>query len=97
MASKKRGRFSALPTLVAAITGWMALSNGFILAQSFTGGLTGTVRDASGAAVPEAALTVKHLDTGLTRTAQSDRTGAFSVTSLPVGEYELTVERMGCY
>ena len=95
MASKTRGLFSALPTLVAAIIGWMALSNGFILAQSFTGGLTGTVRDASGASVPEAALTVKHLDTGLTRTTVTDGNGSYLQAALPIGRYDVTVSLSG--
>src|SRR6266853_2086849 len=81
--------------LVAAIIGFIALGNGLISAQSFTATITGTVRDASGAAVPESALTLRHVDTGQTRTVQSDTRGAYSVPSLPVGEYEVTAERMG--
>src|SRR6266853_5495946 len=81
--------------LVAAIIGFIALGNGLISAQSFTATITGTVRDASGAAVPESAVTLRHVDTGQTRTVQSDTRGAYNVPSLPVGEYEVTAERMG--
>src|SRR6266853_4273662 len=88
---KKRG----LLALVTAIIGFIALGTGLLFAQGSTAAITGTVRDASGAAVPTSVITVKHLDTGLTRTAQSDVRGAYSVQSLPVGEYEVTAERMG--
>src|SRR6266446_4046483 len=82
-------------TLVAAIIGFIALGNGLISAQSFTATITGTVRDASGAAVPESTVTLRHVDTGQTRTVQSDIRGAYSAPSLAVGEYEVTAERMG--
>src|SRR5258708_23971362 len=88
---KKRG----ILALVTAIIGFIALGRGLLFAQGSTAAITGTVRDASGAAVPTSVITVKHLDTGLTRTAQSDARGAYSVQSLPVGEYEVTAERMG--
>src|SRR5258708_354537 len=88
---KRRG----LLALVTAIIGFIALGNGRLSAQSSTAAITGTVRDATGAAVPGSAITVKHIDTGLTRVAESDARGAYSLSSLPVGEYELTAERMG--
>src|SRR5258708_22005684 len=88
---KRRG----LLALVTAIIGFIALGNGRLSAQSATAAITGTVRDATGAAVPGSAITVKHIDTGLTRVAESDARGAYSLSSLPVGEHELTAERMG--
>ena len=60
-------RVSALPTLVAAIMGWVASGNCLVFAQGFTAAITGTVKDMSGAVLPGAAITVKHLETGLTR------------------------------
>jgi len=81
--------------ILAASIGLIALGNCPVLAQGFAGTITGTVKDTSGAAVPGAAVTVKHLETGLTRAVQADATGNYSVPSLPVGEYELTAEKMG--
>ena len=92
-----RSRF-ALPNLVAfvlALVGSIALGNGPVHAQGFAAAITGTVSDTSGAAVPGAMVTVKHLETGLTRVAEADATGNYNIASLPVGQYELTAERMG--
>src|SRR5438132_7120236 len=58
-----------------------------------TASVTGVVRDASGAVVPGAAVTVQHVETGTRRTAQTDEDGNYSVPSLPVGQYELDVEK----
>jgi hypothetical protein len=72
-----------------------ALATGLVLGQGSTGDIVGTVKDASGAVLPGTAITIKHLETGLTRAAQSDGSGNFTVPSLPVGEYEVTAEKMG--
>src|SRR5579864_9249616 len=96
MVISKGRKLSALPRLaVAGIIGLIALGNGLVCAQSFSAALTGTVKDMSGAALPGAAVTVKHVDTGQTRSAQADAGGNFSVQSLPVGQYEVTAEKMG--
>jgi carboxypeptidase family protein len=87
---------SALPSLaVAGIIGLVALGSCPIFAQNFSAAIIGTVKDVSGAVLPGSAVTVKHTETGLTRTAQADAGGSFRVPSLPVGEYEVTAEKMG--
>src|SRR6059036_3354702 len=58
-----------------------------------TASITGVVRDVSGAVVPGAAVTVQHVETGTTRTAQTDEDGNYSVPSLPVGQYEVDVRK----
>jgi hypothetical protein len=85
----------ALPRLVAAIIGLTSLGTCPVFGQGSTGAITGAVRDASGAVLQGAAITVKHLETGLTRAAQSDASGNFTIPSLPVGAYVLTAEKMG--
>src|SRR5712691_470587 len=95
MVSYTRGGLRALPILVAGIVGLIALGNGMVFAQSFSAALTGTVKDISGAVLTGATVTVKHIETGLTRAVQADASGSYSVLSLPVGEYELTAEKMG--
>ena len=57
--------------------------------------ITGTAKDASGAVVPETSVTVKNLESGLTRVVETDPNGGFSVPSLPVGQYEVTAEKAG--
>ncbi|PYU29828.1 MAG: TonB-dependent receptor [Acidobacteria bacterium] len=92
-----RSRF-ALPKLVAsvlALVGLIVLGNCPVHAQGFAAAITGTVTDTSGAVLPGTMVTVKHLETGLTRAVEADTSGNYSIPSLPVGEYELTAEKMG--
>src|SRR5689334_10910337 len=86
---------SALARSVAGVIGLIVLTNCPAFGQGSTATLTGTVKDVSGAVLPGAAVTVKHLETGLARSAQADSGGGFSIPSLPVGEYEVTAEKMG--
>jgi outer membrane receptor protein involved in Fe transport len=66
-------------------------------AQSEIGGatLSGTVRDPSGAAVPNVKVTAKQTATGFTRVAQSSSAGIYSFTALPPGGYQVTAEAQG--
>jgi Carboxypeptidase regulatory-like domain/TonB dependent receptor len=64
-------------------------------AQTFRGGVAGTVTDASGAVVPGAKLTLTGTDTGSTHTTESTSAGAYSFQDLPLGNYSLTVEAAG--
>src|SRR3989475_1549809 len=58
-----------------------------------TASITGVVRDVSGAVVPGAAVTVQQVETGTTRTAQTDEDGNYWSPSLPVGQYEVDVQK----
>ncbi|MDQ1470831.1 MAG: hypothetical protein QOJ99_2311, partial [Bryobacterales bacterium] len=67
-----------------------------LLAQSEAGAaLNGTVTDPTGSAVPSAKVTVKRPSTGFSRSMDSTGAGLYSFNHLPVGEYELTVEKTG--
>jgi hypothetical protein len=57
--------------------------------------LSGMVTDQSGAAVTNAKVTLKNLDTGLSRTSSSDQRGRYQFFALPVGLYEMTVIKQG--
>jgi len=57
--------------------------------------LSGTVTDPSGAAVAAANVTVRNLDTGLTRTTTTDQAGRYEVFALPVGLYEVRGRKDG--
>lgn len=63
--------------------------------QATTGTIQGTVVDQSQAVVPDAKVTVKNLETNLTRTVLSGQDGRFNFPGLPVGRYEITVELAG--
>src|SRR5437870_9674400 len=64
-------------------------------AQVQNGQFTGTVTDPSGAAIPNAKVTVTNLGTNLSVSANTNQTGNFTATQLPVGTYKLTVEAPG--
>jgi hypothetical protein len=81
--------------VLAVWFGGLILSGNRLIAQGSTASIAGTVRDASGAVLPGAAVTVKHLETGLTRAGVTDSNGSFNVPSLPVGAYEVTAEHPG--
>lgn len=62
-----------------------------LFSQSLTqGNVRGTVLDPSGAAIPNATLTLHNEDTGQTLTRNSNATGAFEFALLPPGHYTLT-------
>lgn len=63
-------------------------------AQS-TAVLKGTVTDAAGAAVPHAKVGVKNEATGVEWNTESDNVGSYQVTSLPIGNYAITVTATG--
>src|SRR5215471_4896056 len=65
------------------------------VAQTSKGILSGVVRDATGAAVPGATVTVTDQDTGETRTVTSEATGAYRIDAISPGNYKVHVEVAG--
>jgi hypothetical protein len=65
------------------------------LLSAQTASISGTVQDASGSGVPDAKVTVKNVGTAAVRTAATDTAGVYSVPNLPVGQYDLSVEKTG--
>src|SRR3984957_11455605 len=57
--------------------------------------LSGTVTDASGAAVPNAKVSIKNSATGVVREVTTDSAGFYSVPNLLPGVYDTTVEAAG--
>lgn len=64
-------------------------------AQRFSATIRGTVTDQQGAAVVGAKVTVSNEDTGLTKTVETNKEGAYSFGELPVGNYQVAVEHEG--
>lgn len=64
-------------------------------AQVNTATLLGTVKDATGASVPNASVTAKNLATGLTRSVASDATGNYVISNLPAGHYSVVTGLTG--
>src|SRR5215831_18853617 len=82
-----------LLVLLAAVfcaTGTRAYAQG---ATSQT--ISGTVVDSSGAVIPGADVVAKHTGTGVTNATVSNTEGFFSIPSLPIGTYSVTVTLQG--
>src|SRR5580700_8107982 len=79
----------------------IALPAIFLLAASAAFGqtglatITGIITDQSGAPVANAPVVVRSSDTGTTFQGASSNTGNYTVTQLPVGDYELSVAVSG--
>jgi len=57
--------------------------------------IRGIVTDASGAAVAQATVSAKNLETGVIRTTNTDDAGRYLVLALPVGLYEVRTSKNG--
>src|SRR6266567_1656080 len=80
-------------TLIAAL--FVCLPK-LAVAQSLTsGGVTGTVTDPSGAAVPNASVTLKNNDTGATQNTTTTSSGAYRFALLNPGSYSVAVTSQG--
>lgn len=77
-----------VPTLVCLVSCFG------LYAQSISQ-ISGTVKDATGSAIPGAAVTVTQTDTGVSRTAQTGASGDYSLPSLPIGPYRMEVKKEG--
>jgi len=60
-----------------------------------TGALTGTVKDPSGAVIPNATVTATSVDTGQTRTTMTGGDGVYHFSLLPPGNYRIRIESSG--
>jgi carboxypeptidase family protein len=63
--------------------------------QSTFGSISGTVKDASGAAVPGAQVTLTSIATGAKETFTTDQNGLYSFVNVNPGEYTIDVDKTG--
>ena len=82
-----RKMFSLILTVLVALV----VSPSAVFGQAEAGSITGTVRDASGAVIAGATITLKNVATGAQRTVQSGGVGQYTITGLPPGTYEIDV------
>ena len=73
----------------------MVLAAAFTFAQTTSGDLVGTVKDASGAMIPNASVTVTNEATGVATSMKSGAAGEFRASNLLPGQYDLTVTSAG--
>jgi hypothetical protein len=86
------GSSTRLLSLSAAI---LLAASSTALAQSFTASIRGSVTDQSGAAVPNATLTVTSVERNTASNTVSDELGRYSISALPPGRYVVTAEAPG--
>ena len=72
-----------------------ALAAESLLGQGDRGIITGTIKDATGASVPDAAVTAIQLVTNTSFKTTTTASGDFTVPALPVGNYSVRVEKAG--
>ena len=73
----------------------IAISGTLARAQYEDGSLIGTIRDASGAVVPNAAVTVTNVNTGIVTKVASSSSGDYEVPALRVGVYTIEADAAG--
>src|SRR5437660_10242817 len=91
----REGRVMAVLFLAAVLVILVSPFQPAALAQTTTATLTGTVFDASGAVVADAAVSLKNQASGDLRTTTSNGEGYFTFAAVPPGSYSVTVEKDG--
>src|SRR5215813_7075426 len=66
-----------------------------LAAQTFRGGIAGTVQDSSGAAVPNVRVAITGTDTGFKRETLTTSSGDYSFQDIPLGNYSVEVSAAG--
>jgi outer membrane receptor protein involved in Fe transport len=79
----------------ATVLGVVMLLAQVAFSQARIGTVQGTVKDPSGALVPNAKITITQPVTGYTQTTQSDQQGSFKLVNIPFNIYKLRAEAPG--
>ncbi|MCU1303310.1 MAG: TonB-dependent receptor, plug [Candidatus Sulfotelmatobacter sp.] len=79
------------------LTAGLLLLSTYTYAQSAaaTGRLEGAVTDPSGASVPDADITIRNQNTGVSSTVRSNGEGEFTALYLDPGTYEVSIQKAG--
>jgi len=64
-------------------------------AQTLYGTILGQIQDQQGAAIGKAEISVRNIETGATRKVNANDTGAYQVSSIPPGSYEVSAAIAG--
>ncbi|MBW8869203.1 MAG: carboxypeptidase regulatory-like domain-containing protein, partial [Acidobacteriales bacterium] len=91
--SKGNGRRSGL--LFAAVALCTLLLSGPLFAQTFYASISGLVKDADGAVIPDVAVTVHENSTATDYRTVTTKSGAYRVSFLKPGSYTVRFERSG--
>ena len=82
---------AVLLALLALLFAWATRAG----AQVGEASIWGTVTDATGAAIPGAKVTITDTETGAARDLVTDASGRYDAPALPVGNYDVSIERSG--
>jgi|HubBroStandDraft_1064217.scaffolds.fasta_scaffold05374_2 outer membrane receptor protein involved in Fe transport len=86
---QNRARLVVMAVLV------LGFAVGAAFGQAITGTLVGTVLDSSGAVIAGASVVAKNLDTAVTYNTTTGSEGFYTVSNLPPGRYDVTVQAKG--
>jgi hypothetical protein len=67
----------------------------FLSAQSFTGSISGTVKDSSGAVIAKASILIVNVDNNARTELRTDESGSYSAPLLPPGRYKIEASSEG--
>ena len=81
--------------LAAALLAALGANVGTLNAQGLTGQISGVVTDTGGGVMPGATVTVKNVGTNLVRETVTGADGAFVITNLLAGTFDLSVTVQG--
>jgi hypothetical protein len=90
----RKMQFLGLAAVVCALVLLLGSANS-AWAQEVTATITGTVTDSTGAAVAGATVTAKSVERGTVFKDVTNDLGLYRITQLPVGNYDLRVEKEG--
>ncbi len=103
--SKERARISRAIEPAWASSKQFRIASGFLLAlilllpttiwAQATGAIVGTVTDPSGAVIPNAKITAKRTETGVSQSTVTGNSGTYTIPNLVVGTYSVTAEGSG--
>ncbi|MGH9327613.1 MAG: TonB-dependent receptor domain-containing protein [Terriglobia bacterium] len=82
---KNLGVFSALVLVIGTPLLWASVG----------GSISGRVADPSGAVVPGATVVAMNTETGIKRTVRTDAAGFYAFPALPIGHYQIEVQKTG--
>jgi len=85
----------AIRSRAVLIALFLAVSVGQLFGQIDRGTIQGLVRDASGAAVPDAKIQVIRIDTNSALDLASNGQGLYIAPNLPAGDYRVVIEKQG--
>ena len=90
---RRESRITSLLSLFRLVLLFLAASSAF--GQSDTGRILGSVKDVTGAVIPNTSVQITSVDTGRTITVSTGGAGEFVANALQAGKYHIEVKQTG--